>query len=70
MQILQVKEVTVSPKGKLGNQIKNAIEHSEEIVQDEEIKKVIDRILLKIADKHNIDAAELNLLLVNNPQVN
>jgi predicted Zn-dependent protease len=70
MQILEVEKVTDSTEEKLADVIRNSIERSEEIIRDKEIKEVIDSIVHKIADKNRIDPTELNILIVNNPQVN
>lgn len=70
MQILQVEKVTDSTEEKLGEIIRNSIERSEEIIHDKEIRDVIDSIVHKIANKNRIDASELNVMIVNNPQVN
>ncbi len=70
MKILQVEKVTDSTEEKLGEIIRNSIERSEEIIHDKEIRNVIDSIIHKIANRNRIDATELNILIVNNPQVN
>ncbi|HET8861578.1 M48 family metallopeptidase [Marivirga sp.] len=70
IQILQVEKVTDSTEEKLAEVIRNSIERSEEIIRDKEIKDVIDSIVHKISNKNRIDATELNILIVNNPQVN
>ncbi len=70
MRIFHVEEVSESMEKKLTELVKESIERSEEIILDEEVKSVIDSIIHKITKQNYINASELNVLVVQNPQIN
>lgn len=70
MEILNVKEASDTTEEELTRIIKESIERTEEIIEDAEVKQVIDSIVDKLGKESYLNTEELTVMVVNNPQVN
>lgn len=70
MEILNVKEATDTTEEELTRLIKESIERTEEIIEDSEVKHVIDSIVDKLGKESYLDTEDLTVMVVNNPQIN
>ena len=70
VQIFHVKKTSAELEVKVTEMIKESIQRSEKVIEDEEIKAVIDSLVKRITNANSIYGEELNIMLVDNPQIN
>lgn len=70
VQIFEVEKNSSALNEKITKMIKESIERSEEVIENEEIKSTIDSLVKRITKTNEVYGEELKIIVVRNPEIN
>ena len=68
--LFKVKKISDTTEKKLGEMIWQTIENTETVVENDSVNELIDKIVLRITDKNNIDRDQISVHVVENDEIN